>query len=497
MTIPIAEVPVNEEPVLEDIAGRGAATQSSLSRWSLPTGASAAVDGDFSRDFTIHTAETDEEPWWRLDLQAWYPVDRIILRNRRKSRYWARAKSVRVEGSDDNENWVTLHSGTVSFGASDDDALVIPLAGRIPLRYIHISLDETAVLHLNRIEVLVRSEVLRDRDLMDSIGIDFSHLTRFSTGQKKAESYSVLHAGPAPAVDAPVRGLKVVRAGRFANNVFQMAQAIQIAQRSNLDFVQMLDSPLFDFSREVEHEGLAILPADAPLAGASPVVVGDFFFTSRLGRALGRRRKTIFARENVETVRSHLRPYLRVPDLPLLADDELVLHVRSGDLFGAKPHSGYGQPPVAFYTQAIEQARLNGFARVRVVAEDRLNPVVDALEAYLTSVELPFTMQVGGDLASDVATLLAARGLVFGVGTFGHAISMLSARIEVVFEASRGDRYRTLFPELEIYSFQISKERYSPFLHWTRSPEQLREMVEYPSDLIRVARWPGTIPSRV
>ncbi|MFM9500519.1 hypothetical protein ACKI1Q_44045, partial [Streptomyces galilaeus] len=78
---------------LIDVAASGVASQSSLSRWSRSEGAQAAVSGDFSRDFTIHTEE-EEHPWWQLDLGAWYPVERVVIRNRRDPAYWDRTKTL-------------------------------------------------------------------------------------------------------------------------------------------------------------------------------------------------------------------------------------------------------------------------------------------------------------------------------------------------------------------------------------------------------------------
>lgn len=472
-------------PELVDISSKGTASQSSLSRWSTPDGAQAAVAGDFSRDFTIHTDKTADLPWWSLDLGAWYPVEAVVVRNRKDPRYWGLAKSLRIEASEDGETWTLLHRGFAYFGAEDSNALTIPLAGQLPMRFLRISLEEKEYLHLNRVEVLVPTSVARDRALMEATGISFSKLTRYSRGGIKPETYRVRGASHIP--DARVSGLRVVRSGRFANNVFQMARALQVATKYDLDFVQMIDSEHFDFTRPSQKEGPRVVASGVPLAAGSTIIEGDFFYTDRIKVGLDR------APSTASIARTRLGPYLNIPVLPLTPPaDELVVHVRSGDLFGEMPHPMYGQPPLAFYVSAIDHARSVGFNRVRVVAEDRLNPVVEALDRYLNSNGVPVTMQIGEDLGTDLATLLAARGLVFGVGTFGLAICMLSSRAELVIEASGRDSYSRAFPHLSVVSMRLTED-YGPFQRWDNSVAQASEMLSYPLGGIEIV---GTTQKR-
>uniref|UniRef100_UPI0021BE4854 galactose-binding domain-containing protein n=1 Tax=Frankia tisae TaxID=2950104 RepID=UPI0021BE4854 len=88
---------------LIDIAPRGKATQSSLSQWSLPDGAQALVQ-PLHQDFLIHT-EFELNPWWQIDLRNIFPLNRIIIGNRREVTYQERACHLRVEASVDGHNW--------------------------------------------------------------------------------------------------------------------------------------------------------------------------------------------------------------------------------------------------------------------------------------------------------------------------------------------------------------------------------------------------------
>ena len=469
---------------LVDIASRGIATQSSLSEWSTQQGAQSAVNGDFSKDFTIHTGSTDESPWWMLDLRAWYPVEAIVLKNRRDPSFQERAATVIVEASEDNLAWTVLHSGFVHFGVSDSDDLRIPLSARMPVRFIRVSLASRGYLHLNRVQVLVSRDFDMRRRLLESIGISFANRARYAHGAVRENDYQVLGSG----FSERASGLKIRKVSRFANNVYQMVRAIQIAREHNLGFVQMLDSPLFDFSSNNESSSPRLIDASDGAPDDAAVVEGDFFYSERF---TGKTGVTSRAGAMTAIAREYLAPHLSIgsPKEPP-APDELVVHIRSGDIFGDDPHPLYGQPPLAFYRWAIERSLTLGFTKIRVVAEDRLSPVIDALEEFLDHRGIPFRMQIGESLENDVATLIAARGVVFGVGTFGHAICMLSSSIEVLFEASRSGVYLSSFAYLDIFRAELGDD-YSPFSKWTGSPEQRQMMLTYPLEALTFVEQPS------
>ena len=68
-----------------NLALTGTATQSSTHNWSIPLGASNAVDGNTSGNIytgsVTHTAE-QYQPWWQVDLLGTFDLDQIVLWNR-------------------------------------------------------------------------------------------------------------------------------------------------------------------------------------------------------------------------------------------------------------------------------------------------------------------------------------------------------------------------------------------------------------------------------
>lgn len=97
-----------------------------------------------------------------------------------------------------------------------------------------------------------------------------------------------------------------------------------------------------------------------------------------------------------------------------LGDKDVVIHIRSGDIFDANPHGGYIMPPLSFYVEIIET---NQFENIFIVAEDTKNPCVNELIRLYPHIQ--FTIN---RLEEDVELILRARHIICSYGTFVHSL---------------------------------------------------------------------------
>ncbi len=169
------------------------------------------------------------------------------------------------------------------------------------------------------------------------------------------------------------------------------------------------------------------------------------------------------------------------PDKP---EDQLIIHIRSGDIFSTWIDPNYPQPPLAFYRMVIERLRAEGrIGSIKMVFENRANPVIPALEAYVESIGLPLTTQ-SGTLVDDVAAIANGRYLVFGFGSFGPGVCHLSERIDQVFYFSCN--WPQGFQSIETVGRAIEVRDvgsgYMKVGEWTNSEAQRRLMIEYPAE---------------
>ena len=140
---------------MDNLALNKPALQSSLSDWSSSRVAADAArggnDGDLSRDLGIHT-DGERDPWWQVDLEATFAVERVCVFNR--DHFPERLRRFSVLGSLDGTVWDILASKADDqvFGA-DGKPFVLDLPGRPVLRFLRVRLDGLDCLHFKECQV--------------------------------------------------------------------------------------------------------------------------------------------------------------------------------------------------------------------------------------------------------------------------------------------------------------------------------------------------------
>jgi hypothetical protein len=115
--------------------------------------ASGGCDGIINGSFGFHT-DLEDQPWWQVDLGGLHQLGEIVVYNRCDGAAQARAASLRIETSDDGENWSTIysHDGKPFGGHPDQLPLRVKAQGRQG-RFVRIALGERQHLHLDEIQI--------------------------------------------------------------------------------------------------------------------------------------------------------------------------------------------------------------------------------------------------------------------------------------------------------------------------------------------------------
>lgn len=130
--------------------------------------------------------------------------------------------------------------------------------------------------------------------------------------------------------------------------------------------------------------------------------------------------------ENVEERNKLLYNSFLINDINKLPENDLVIHIRSGDIFLPKPHPLYVPPPLTYYIKEIEKYNYN---KIHIICEDTINPVVDKLlKLYNNSVHKINTLK------EDVRIILGATNIIFSVGTLIPSLMLLSNNIKFIHE---------------------------------------------------------------
>lgn len=155
---------LRQAPHLELDAFQVAVAQQPAVAMTPERDAAGAVDGVINGKWGFHTDCHPSGPWWRVDLQACDPLDRVVIYNRADGGAESRLTHFQILVSNDDQQWdvVYEHDGTVFRGFPDQKPLVVPFDGRAA-RYVKIFVPaQQAWLHLDEVEVYATADPRRN-----------------------------------------------------------------------------------------------------------------------------------------------------------------------------------------------------------------------------------------------------------------------------------------------------------------------------------------------
>lgn len=274
--------------------------------------------------------------------------------------------------------------------------------------------------------------------------------------------------------------LRLTKWLKFGNSIEQLHHLFHLAKAYHLTRIVLPPSNVF---RTRKVEGIELIASDdANTAALGVGLAGVFYYLEpfRLPRP---------TEELLSSVQRNVRPMLsdslQEPD-PRVGPNDLVLHFRAGDVF-EHPVAHYGQPPLSYYLSAIERERPQ---RTWLVFEDRANPCIEAVEAWLRRHHLDTVIQ-SGSIEQDLRVLLSARTLVIGQTSFASSVAMLSTQLRrlYTFRCEAWDYFQ--LPDVEMVEGIDSTGEYTRAVlsqNWTGSAEQRAFMLSYPAEGIRFER---------
>ena len=234
--------------------------------------------------------------------------------------------------------------------------------------------------------------------------------------------------------DGAVDSLRVRFNGRWGNYVVQLVNLFFLAETLGVKKVFICSTDVFCFSAPLEIAGITIDYVERAERDTGFQMQGVFFSIlpfGLLGRNLDAARRRELALRYVHPLMAGLTPSSSI------RPSDLVIHIRSGDIFQGEDGQGgsqsggslYVQPPLAFYLMAVASVFLTRPGHVVIVAENSLNPVIYPLADALHQNGHAVSLRLNHDLKSDLEILLAARSAVYANGTIGVAVALLSYEI--------------------------------------------------------------------
>lgn len=233
--------------------------------------------------------------------------------------------------------------------------------------------------------------------------------------------------------------------GRLGNNINQLSNIINIAITYKHNIIFKVDHKYFNLSIIEKYFN--------KYNNSEKITDKDYFFNkSNLPYS-----NDIFT-QNIEERNKLLQKAFLINDINKLPENDLVIHIRSGDIFNSNPHQGYVPMPLSYYIKQIDKYK---YQKIHIVCEDTVNPVVNKLlELYKNSVYEKNTLE------KDINLILGATNIIFSIGTFVPSLMLLSDNIKYIYGSPVGD-----WEELQDY--------YKIMLPWKNTKKQRDYILTY------------------
>jgi hypothetical protein len=216
--------------------------------------------------------------------------------------------------------------------------------------------------------------------------------------------------------------------GRLGNNIIQLSNIIHIAiaYKHNIKFN----------IKKIKFFDIIVIEKYFNKYNNSKIITdknnkSSFFFDKNLMPFP----KDIFI-QNIEETNQILQKAFLIKDINKVKENDLIIHIRSGDIFSSHPHPGYVPPPLSYYIQEIDKYN---YETIYIICEDTKNPVVnELLKLYNNAV---YEKNI---LEKDIRIILGATNILFSIGSFIPSLMMLSNNIKFIHTSFKSKYYNKI-----------------------------------------------------
>lgn len=132
-----------------------------------------------------------------------------------------------------------------------------------------------------------------------------------------------------------------------------------------------------------------------------------------------------------------------------LNDNDLIIHIRSGDIFKEGPHKSYISCPYSYYDQILKN---NSFENIYLVSENKLNPIIDKLLKNYPNIIFKIRT-----LDEDISMVLESRNVVMDFGCFIPELLKVSNNIRKLYTSL--NIYLNKYIKIEIIKIDLGDYR--------------------------------------
>jgi hypothetical protein len=239
--------------------------------------------------------------------------------------------------------------------------------------------------------------------------------------------------------------------GRLGNNIIQVINILHLALYYKYNVILP------------EHQFIKKTQLEIYKSSDNTIITdtNNFFFRKKI------KQPKIF-NQNIKKVKEIIRKIFTFSNYKNQYD--LIIHIRSGDIFHNVIHNKYISPPLSYYTNIIPN-----YEKICLVAEDKRNPIINILlEKY------PNIIYNKNSLIRDIEIILGARNIISSIGTFVPSLVIFNNKLEKMYMPSYQMNQYLLEYLNNIQIIKIDLEEYKKKINkWKNTIEQKKIMIEY------------------
>ena len=208
-----------------------------------------------------------------------------------------------------------------------------------------------------------------------------------------------------------IKGFIVYPYNRFGNHVYQFTRILQYCKLLNFKKVIVPHNYLF-FKNDFYVDDIHVQIGKIKIRTRK--YIKGFFYWPVPGVPL-----------NFSIINLYKNEFLKSFSNISLGENDLYLHLRSGDIFVTSDHSNYAQPPLQYFVDVINY---KNWTNVYLLTQNFINPVIlGLLEKNVTFIDTNF------NFTKSIHLIVNSFNLAIGRTTFGLALSFLSRNLNLLF----------------------------------------------------------------
>lgn len=258
--------------------------------------------------------------------------------------------------------------------------------------------------------------------------------------------------------------------GRLGNNIMQLVHVIWLSKLKRAKITYIPHHPILETKHLIQ----------SPMHKGTKTIKSIFFKPQDVHNILGFK-KYITIPEIQEILKTEIK--FRFPLQLEMPNDNIVIHIRSGDCFRAdrpNPHAKYIPPPTSYYRKCIDDhVKKHETSRIIIVTEpDKYNPSIQGIQTYVNEIYPSIDVVVQStSIENDALTIMKAKHLILSIGYFGYTLALINSQLETLYISNYMMRSKELC-DLNICK-RYNIDNYIKPGEWNGDTSQIKMLIEH------------------